>query len=110
MTTTAGVHVATVRQYIPATGVATVVIPALYGDKPIEARPFLSSPAELGNLPSLSPGDTVIAFYDGGDPMTILRWYLAGAGISEGGTGVEEVWVGPTPPTGAYEIWVDTSS
>ena len=26
----------------------------------------------------LDPGDTVIAFYDGGDQRTILRWYLAG--------------------------------
>ena len=55
---------------------ATVVVPALYGDTPVEARPFLSTPADVLRLPALTPGDTVIAFYDGGDPMTILRWYL----------------------------------
>ena len=104
-------HIATVRQYNPATGVATVVLPALYGDVAIEARPFMSSPTEVDLLPVLKPGDTVIAFYDGGDTTTILRWYLTGGGVgSGGGAAADEVWVGSTPPEGAYEIWVDTSS
>jgi hypothetical protein len=86
VTTAAGLHVATVRQFDPNTGVATVVVPALYGDTAVEARPFLSTPAEAENLPVLDPGDTVIAFYDGGDPMTLLRWYLTG-GHESGSTG-----------------------
>lgn len=81
-----GLHIATVRQFNPATGIATVVVPSLYGDVPIEARPILSSPAEATNLPVLDPGDTVIAFYDGGDPLTLLRWYLTG-GHGSGATG-----------------------
>lgn len=89
-TTTVGLHIATVRHFDPGSGIATVVVPALYGDVPIEARPFLSSPDEAANLPMLDPGDTVIAFYDGGDPMTLLRWYLTGghdSGSTGGGTG-----------------------
>jgi hypothetical protein len=73
-----GIHIATVRQFDPVSGIATVVIPALYGDVAVEARPLLSTPAEVVNLPLLAPGDTVIAFYDGGDSTTILRWFLTG--------------------------------
>jgi hypothetical protein len=105
-TSTVGVHIATVRQFDPASGVATVVVPALYGDTPIEARPFLPSRAQVSSLPVLNPGDTVLAFYDGGNPMTILRWYLTGGGA--GGAGTDEVWIGTTPPTDpAIELWYD---
>jgi len=75
---TVGHHIATVRQYDPATGIAKVVVPALYGDIPIDARPFLTAPDDLALLTPVAPGDTVVAFYDDGDPMTILRWYLPG--------------------------------
>lgn len=71
-------HIATVRHYDAATGTATVVIPALYGDVAIEARPFL--PNLTVTHPVLAPGDTVIAFYDGGAPMTPLRYLLTGDG------------------------------
>ena len=85
--TIAGVHIATVRQYDPATGNATVVVPGLYGDEPIEARAFLTTPTELASMPALAPGATVIAFYDGGSSSAILRWYRTG-GSSNGGGGV----------------------
>lgn len=88
-TTVVGTHIATVRQFDPTTGIATVVVPALYGDIPVEARPLLTSPAEVANLPVLAPGTTVIAFYDGGNPMTILRWYPTGGGV--GGSGGEDI-------------------
>ncbi len=104
---TAGIHIATIRQYNQATGVATVVVPALYGDAAIEARPFLPNWASVADLPVLNPGDTVIVFYDGGNPMTLLRWYLTGGGGAGGGGG-DEVWVGPGAPPGAQELWYDT--
>jgi hypothetical protein len=110
MTTTASIHIATVRHFDPPTGVATVVVPALYGDRPVEARPFLSTPDELGNLPVLKPGNTVITFYDGGDPMTILRWYLSGGGVSAP-AGVGEVYIGSEPPADPNaEMWFDTDA
>ena len=109
MTTAASIHIATVRQFDPPTGVATVVVPALYGDVPIEARPFLSMPTDLANLPVLKPGSTVIAFYDGGDPMTILRWYLSGGGGAPPGVG--EVYIGSEPPADPNaEMWFDTDA
>ena len=39
MTTAGGLHVATVRQFDSNTGVATVVVPALYGDVAVEGAP-----------------------------------------------------------------------
>ena len=106
MTSSGCLHIATVRQFDALTGTATVVVPALYGDLPVEARPFLSTPAEASTLSPLSPGATVAAFYDGGDPMTILRWYPPGGG--GGGAVNDEVWIGPDAPPGLQEIWIDT--
>lgn len=101
------IHIATVRRFDPATGVATVVVPPLYGDVAVEARPFLPSRAQISSLPALSPGDTVLAFYDGGNPTTILRWYLTGGG-GAGGAGGDEIWIGAGPPSDpAIELWYD---
>jgi hypothetical protein len=63
----------------------------------------------VSNLPVLAPGATVLAFYDGGNPMTILRWYLTGGGgVSGGGGGVGEVWIGAGPPSDpSIELWYD---
>lgn len=89
MTANVGVHVATVRQYDPGTGVATVVVPALYGDVAVEARPFVSTPDEIIALPAPAPNSTVIAFYDGGDTTSPLRWYRTGGGtVTSGGGGI----------------------
>lgn len=80
--TTVGFHIATVRKYDPLTGVATVVVPSLYGDVAVDAWPFTTTPTTAADLPTLDPGNTVIAFYDGGDPLTILRWFLGGSGAA----------------------------
>jgi hypothetical protein len=111
VSTTVGLHIATVRQYDVSSGKATLVVPGLYGDEAVEAWPFLTSPTAAANLPTLYPGDTVIAFYDGGNPVVILRWFLTGGKVSGGGgDGTDEVWVGPGTPPGAQEVWYDTDA
>jgi hypothetical protein len=113
-TTSVSLHIATVRQFNPATGVATLVVPGLYGDAAVEAWPFLTAPSEAVNLPVLKPGDTVIAFYDGGNPLTVLRWYHTGGGTGGGGGGgittedaVDAVAAALRPGTGVSIVYDD---
>lgn len=71
------IHVGTVRSFNATTREATLVIPALYGNRPVVAQPLVISGTEISFATFLKPGDSVAVFFDGGQERTKPYWFTS---------------------------------